>query len=68
MEELGIKDLLPAYLDPNLQTEDLKTGVNFASGGAGFDPLTSAIVVRIFPVTNKTNIYFQIYLDTNSPT
>ncbi|GFZ10467.1 GDSL-like Lipase/Acylhydrolase superfamily protein [Actinidia rufa] len=43
VEELGIKELLPAYLDPNLQTEDLKTGVNFASGGAGFDPLTSAL-------------------------
>lgn len=40
-EELGIKALLPAYLDPSLQTQDLVTGVNFASGGAGYDPLTS---------------------------
>ncbi|KAL8524162.1 hypothetical protein ACS0TY_013939 [Phlomoides rotata] len=43
-EELGIKDLLPAYLDPSLQADDLITGVNFASGGAGYDPLTSDFV------------------------
>ncbi|CAI9116955.1 OLC1v1018254C1 [Oldenlandia corymbosa var. corymbosa] len=43
-EELGIKGILPAYLDPNLQDEDLITGVNFASGGGGFDPLTSELV------------------------
>uniref|UniRef100_M1ALM4 Zinc finger protein n=1 Tax=Solanum tuberosum TaxID=4113 RepID=M1ALM4_SOLTU len=43
VEELGIKDLLPAFLDPTLQAEDLITGVNFASGGAGYDPLTSEI-------------------------
>ncbi|KAF7140269.1 hypothetical protein RHSIM_Rhsim06G0018200 [Rhododendron simsii] len=43
VEELGIKELLPAYLDPNLQIQDLSTGVNFASGGAGFDPLTSEL-------------------------
>ncbi|GAU12257.1 hypothetical protein TSUD_02240 [Trifolium subterraneum] len=41
VEELGIKELLPAYLDPNLQPSDLLTGVCFASGGAGYDPLTS---------------------------
>ncbi|KAJ8538247.1 hypothetical protein K7X08_014787 [Anisodus acutangulus] len=43
VEELRIKELLPAYLDPTLQAEDLITGVNFASGGAGYDPLTSEI-------------------------
>ncbi|XP_021902567.1 GDSL esterase/lipase At5g42170-like [Carica papaya] len=43
-EELGIKELLPPYLGSNLQSQDLKTGVNFASGGSGFDPLTSIIV------------------------
>ncbi|KAF5740885.1 GDSL esterase/lipase EXL3-like [Tripterygium wilfordii] len=45
VEELGIKELLPAYQDPNLQPKDLLTGVNFASGGAGFDPLTSQIAM-----------------------
>ncbi|KAF5462151.1 hypothetical protein F2P56_018181, partial [Juglans regia] len=39
-EELGIKELVPAYLDPLLQPQDLITGVCFASGGSGYDPLT----------------------------
>ncbi|XP_019054471.1 PREDICTED: GDSL esterase/lipase EXL3-like [Nelumbo nucifera] len=42
-DSLGIKQLLPAYLDPNLRTEDLLTGVTFASGGTGFDPLTPKV-------------------------
>ncbi|GLT44538.1 hypothetical protein SLA2020_184260 [Shorea laevis] len=42
-ELLGIKELLPAYLDPTLQLQDLLTGVSFASGGAGYDPLTSRL-------------------------
>ncbi|XP_072955825.1 GDSL esterase/lipase EXL3-like [Typha angustifolia] len=41
---LGIKDLLPAYVGTNLSPEDLLTGVSFASGGTGFDPLTPMIV------------------------
>jgi hypothetical protein len=45
-DDLGVKDLLPAYLDPNLQPQDLITGVCFASGGAGYDPLTSKAAVR----------------------
>lgn len=45
MEELGVKDVLPPYLDPNLKIEDLRTGVNFASGGGGYDPLTSELAV-----------------------
>ncbi|KAJ8764249.1 hypothetical protein K2173_005989 [Erythroxylum novogranatense] len=40
-EELGIKKLVPAYLDQSLQVQDLLTGVSFASGAAGYDPLTS---------------------------
>lgn len=45
VEELGIKEFLPAYLDPSLQPSELPTGVNFASGGAGYDPLTSKLAV-----------------------
>ncbi|CAM8919062.1 unnamed protein product [Rhodiola kirilowii] len=40
--ELSIKEYLPAYQDPNLQPADLITGVSFASGGSGYDPLTSS--------------------------
>ncbi|CAJ2675782.1 unnamed protein product [Trifolium pratense] len=47
VEELGIKEYLPAYLDPNLQPSELPTGVNFASGGAGYDALTSKLGVAI---------------------
>ncbi|KAG8492146.1 hypothetical protein CXB51_015679 [Gossypium anomalum] len=39
-EGLRIKPLLPAYLHPVLQGEDLETGVSFASGGSGFDEFT----------------------------
>uniref|UniRef100_A0A7N2KT67 Uncharacterized protein n=1 Tax=Quercus lobata TaxID=97700 RepID=A0A7N2KT67_QUELO len=41
-EALGIKDIVPAYLKPDLQSDDLLTGVGFASGGSGIDPLTSS--------------------------
>lgn len=39
---------MPAYLDPKLQAEDLKTGVSFASGACGYDPQTAVITVGIF--------------------
>ncbi|XP_006656957.1 GDSL esterase/lipase EXL1-like [Oryza brachyantha] len=39
--KLGIKELLPAYKNQNLELNDLLTGVSFASGGSGYDPLTS---------------------------
>ncbi|XP_078162296.1 GDSL esterase/lipase At5g42170-like isoform X2 [Carex rostrata] len=41
--QLGIKEYLPAYLDPELSDEDLLTGVSFASGGAGFDNISAKI-------------------------
>ncbi|KAE8659846.1 GDSL esterase/lipase EXL1 [Hibiscus syriacus] len=43
-KELGIKDTVPAYLDPNLKPQDLITGVSFASGGSGYDSLTAQLV------------------------
>jgi hypothetical protein len=47
-KELGIKDTLPAYLDPAVLPQDLITGVTFASSGSGFDPLTPKLVVHTF--------------------
>ncbi|CAA6665801.1 unnamed protein product [Spirodela intermedia] len=38
---LGIKDMVPPYLDWTLPAEELKTGVSFASAGSGFDILTA---------------------------
>lgn len=41
VSQLGLKELLPAYLDPKLKPDDLLTGVSFGSGGTGFDLLTA---------------------------
>ncbi|VFQ76917.1 unnamed protein product [Cuscuta campestris] len=59
-DELGIKELVPAYLDPNLQPGDLKTGVSFASGGTGYDPLTSQ-TMSVVPMSAQLD-YFKEYL------
>ncbi|CAA6669715.1 unnamed protein product [Spirodela intermedia] len=42
--KMGIKEYLPPYLGSDLTPEDILTGVSFASGGTGFDPLTSKLV------------------------
>ncbi|KAL5224655.1 hypothetical protein ABZP36_011294 [Zizania latifolia] len=34
---LGVKEMVPPYLDKNLSMNDLKTGVSFASAGSGYD-------------------------------
>ncbi|CAI9263996.1 unnamed protein product [Lactuca saligna] len=44
VEELGIKEHLPAYLQPSLDEKELPTGVSFASGGSGYDPQTPKLV------------------------
>ncbi|XP_044480258.1 GDSL esterase/lipase At5g42170-like [Mangifera indica] len=56
VEKLGLKEVLPAYLDPNIQSKDLLTGVNFASGGAGYDSLTSEKVSAI-PLTKQLRMF-----------
>lgn len=43
-EELGVKEIVPAYLDPNILETDLLTGVSFASGASGYDPLTPTLM------------------------
>ncbi|CAJ2635816.1 unnamed protein product [Trifolium pratense] len=47
LEYFGIKEAMPAYLDPNLSTEELLTGVCFASAGSGYDPLTIELASAI---------------------
>ncbi|KAG6422693.1 hypothetical protein SASPL_113071 [Salvia splendens] len=59
-EELGVKELIPAYLDPNLKPQDLPTGVSFASGGCGFDPQT-ALIVSAIPLSDQLN-HFKEYI------
>ncbi|XP_058077139.1 GDSL esterase/lipase EXL3-like [Magnolia sinica] len=44
--ELGIKELLPAYLDPTVEIQVLVTGVSFASAGSGYDNLTAEFQVQ----------------------
>ncbi|KAL9426996.1 hypothetical protein AB3S75_033724 [Citrus x aurantiifolia] len=51
-EGLGVKETVPAYFDPNLQSKDLATGVCCASGGAGLDPLTSSIT-SVIPISEQ---------------
>nr|POE95068.1 gdsl esterase/lipase exl3 [Quercus suber] len=58
VEELGLKDLLPAYRDPSLQPKDLLTGVSFASGGTGYDPLTPK-VVSVIPLSEQLQDFKQ---------
>ncbi|XP_054796783.1 GDSL esterase/lipase EXL3-like [Prosopis cineraria] len=55
-EELGIKEFLPAYLDPNLKPNDLPTGVCFASGASGYDPLTPKIV-SVIPMSAQVEMF-----------
>ncbi|OWM74967.1 hypothetical protein CDL15_Pgr021318 [Punica granatum] len=55
-EALGIKELLPAYLDPNLRPEDLSTGVCFASGGSGYDSLT-ANILRVVSMSAQLDLF-----------
>eukprot|EP00253_Pinus_taeda_P012111 PITA_12111 len=56
---LGIKELLPAYLDPNLQEHDLITGVSFSSSGTGLDNLTAA-TLSVIPMWKEIE-YFKEY-------
>uniref|UniRef100_A0A2N9E3J6 SGNH hydrolase-type esterase domain-containing protein n=1 Tax=Fagus sylvatica TaxID=28930 RepID=A0A2N9E3J6_FAGSY len=43
VDSLGLKEVLPAYLDPNLKDKDLLTGVTFGSAGSGLDRNTMAV-------------------------
>ncbi|RLN17439.1 hypothetical protein C2845_PM02G13710 [Panicum miliaceum] len=53
---LGIKEYLPAYLGTQLSDFDLLTGVSFASGGCGFDPLTAELV-SVLTMDNQLDLF-----------
>ncbi|XP_026451208.1 GDSL esterase/lipase At2g04570-like [Papaver somniferum] len=46
-DALGIKKSIPAYLDLNFGIQDFATAVTFASGGTGYDSLTTTLVNAI---------------------
>ncbi|XAR66530.1 Triacylglycerol lipase [Bertholletia excelsa] len=56
---VGVKEYLPPYLDPTLSTEELMTGVSFASAGSGFDPLTAELG-GVIPLQKQLE-YFREY-------
>ncbi|KVI03721.1 Lipase, GDSL [Cynara cardunculus var. scolymus] len=56
---LGIKDTVPPFLQPNLSDFDIRTGVNFASAGSGFDDVTTQ-VSQVIPMTKQLH-YFREY-------
>ncbi|XP_076927192.1 GDSL esterase/lipase At5g45960-like [Bidens hawaiensis] len=56
---LGVKEIVPPYLDPSLTVHDLMTGVSFASAGSGFDPLTPTIS-NVIPLPRQLE-YFREY-------
>ncbi|KAK4711107.1 hypothetical protein R3W88_005620 [Solanum pinnatisectum] len=56
---IGLKEFVPPYLDPIFSLEELMTGVSFASGGSGFDPLTAQIS-GVIPLEQQLE-YFKEY-------
>ena len=59
---MGVKQLLPPFLSDDLELKDLLTGVAFACGGSGYDPLTSKLAVTFFSLSYKVFIPMLEYL------
>lgn len=55
-EAIGLKPIIPAYLDPSYNISDFATGVTFASAATGYDNATSDVLVRTF-----LSLVFMIY-------
>ncbi|PQQ02872.1 GDSL esterase/lipase [Prunus yedoensis var. nudiflora] len=53
---LGLKPIIPAYLDPMYNISDFATGVCFASAGTGYDNKTSD-VARVIPLWKEVEYY-----------
>ncbi|XP_010920107.1 GDSL esterase/lipase EXL3 [Elaeis guineensis] len=54
--KLGVKELVPPYIGYDLKPEDILTGVSFASGATGYDPLTPAIL-NVIPMTDELKLF-----------
>ncbi|KAL3518001.1 hypothetical protein ACH5RR_020590 [Cinchona calisaya] len=57
---LGIKDIIPPFLQPNLSANELRSGVSFASGGSGYDDLTT-ILDNVISVSKQVE-HFKDYV------
>ncbi|KAJ0568598.1 putative triacylglycerol lipase [Helianthus annuus] len=55
-EKINVKEYVPPYLDPFIEDEDLITGVSFASGATGLDPLTSTINM-VIPMVDQLEMF-----------
>ncbi|CAN8230387.1 unnamed protein product [Cochlearia groenlandica] len=55
-EGFGLKNTVPAYLDPAYNIEDFSTGVCFASAGTGLDNVTSD-VLSVMPLWKEVEYY-----------
>ncbi|GAB2285228.1 hypothetical protein Dimus_019681 [Dionaea muscipula] len=55
-EAIGLKELVPAYLDPGYGISDFATGVSFASAGTGYDTVTSN-VLSVIPLWREVEYY-----------
>ena len=51
---LDLKDAVPPFLDPGLVDTDLLTGVSFASGGSGYDDLTT-VTTGAMPMSKQVD-------------
>ncbi|AES99794.1 putative triacylglycerol lipase [Medicago truncatula] len=55
-ESFGIKESVPAYLDPKYNISDFATGVSFASAATGYDNATSD-VLSVIPLWKQLEYY-----------
>ncbi|PKA56007.1 GDSL esterase/lipase EXL3 [Apostasia shenzhenica] len=54
---LGVKELVPPYLGTNLGPEDLLTGVSFASGATGYDPLHPPPFLSVISMPDQLKMF-----------
>ncbi|KAL0537667.1 hypothetical protein IC582_026650 [Cucumis melo] len=54
--KLGIKELVPPFLDPELSDDDVNIGVSFASAGTRVDDLTAAIS-KVIPAMKQIDMF-----------